>query len=58
MKKLFYVVLVLAAVVAVLPLASCGSTWNVEGNNIVVTVAKRDTIVPRGTILLTPDSLY
>lgn len=57
MKKLFYVVLVCAAVVAVLPLFSCGSSWNVEGNNIIVTVADRDTVVPRGTILLTPDSL-
>ena len=57
MKKLFYVVLVFVAVVAVLPLFSCGSSWNVEGNNIIVTVADRDTVVPRGTILLTPDSL-
>lgn len=57
MKKLFYVVLVLVAVVAVLPLVSCGSSWNVEGNNIIVTVADRDTLVSRGTILLTPDSL-
>lgn len=57
MKKLFYVVLVCAAVVAVLPLVSCGSSWNVEGNNIIVTVADRDTVVSRGTILLTPDSL-
>lgn len=57
MKKSFYVVLVLAAALAVSPLFSCGSSWNVEGNNIIVTVADRDTIVPRGTILLTPDSL-
>ena len=57
MKKLFYVVLVLAAVVAVFPLVSCGSSWNVEGNNIIVTVADRDTLVSRGTILLAPDSL-
>lgn len=57
MKKLFYVVLVLAAALAVFPLFSCGSSWNVEGNNIIVTVADRDTVVPRGTILLTPDSL-
>lgn len=57
MKKLFYVVLVLAAALAVLPLFSCGSSWNVEGNNIIVTVAGRDTLVSRGTILLTPDSL-
>ena len=57
MKKLFYVVLVFVVVVAVLPLVSCGSSWNVEGNNIVVTVVDRDTLVSRGTILLTPDSL-
>ena len=57
MKKLFYAVLVFAAVVAVFPLVSCGSSWNVEGNNIVVTVVDRDTLVSRGTILLTPDSL-
>lgn len=57
MKKLFYVVLVLAVVLAVLPLISCGSSWNVEGNNIIVTVVDRDTLVSRGTILLTPDSL-
>ena len=57
MKKLFYVVLLGAVVVAVSPLVSCGSSWNVEGNNIIVTVADRDTVVSRGTILLTPDSL-
>ena len=57
MKKLFYVVLVLAAVVAVLPLVSCGSSWIVEGNTIVVSGVDRDTLVSRGTILLTPDSL-
>ena len=57
MKKLFYVVMAFAVVVAVLPLFSCGSSWNVEGNNIIVTVADRDTLVSRGTILLTPDSL-
>ena len=57
MKNLFYVVLFFVAVVAALPLVSCGSSWNVEGNNIIVTVADRDTFVSRGTILLTPDSL-
>nr|CDL65738.1 unnamed protein product [uncultured bacterium] len=38
-------------------LSSCGSSWEFSGNNVTVTVCDTDTVVPRGTILLTPDSL-
>ena len=38
-------------------LSSCGSSWNVEGNDVTVTVCDTDTVVPRGTILITGDSL-
>lgn len=37
--------------------ASCGSKWTVSGNNVTVTVAESDTIVSRGTVILTVDSL-
>lgn len=37
--------------------ASCGSKWTVSGNNVTVTIAKSDTIVSKGTVILTVDSL-
>ena len=36
---------------------SCGSKWTVSGNNVTVTVAESDTIVSKGTVILTVDSL-
>ncbi len=36
---------------------SCGSNWTISGNNVTVSVATTDTIVKKGTIIVTPDSL-
>lgn len=55
MKKLLLCVVLFACLG--FSLSSCGSSWNVEGNNVTVTVCDTDTVVPRGTILITGDSL-
>ena len=46
--------IVLATSMAV---TSCGSNWTISGNNVTVSVATTDTIVRKGTIIVTPDSL-
>ena len=38
-------------------LSSCGSTWNIEGNNVTIHKAENDTIIPKGTLFITNDSL-
>ena len=35
---------------------SCGSTWNIEGNNMFIQKVDRDTIAPAGTFIFYPDS--
>lgn len=53
MKK----VVLLFSVVLVSVLSSCGSSWEFKGNNVNVSVATQDTIVPKGTVILQVDSL-
>lgn len=36
---------------------SCGSTWEISGNNIEVSVCESDTIVPAGTIIMKVDTM-
>ena len=35
---------------------SCGSTWNIEGNNMYIQKVDRDTVAPAGTFIVFPDS--
>lgn len=35
---------------------SCGSTWNIEGNNMYIQKVDRDTVAPAGTFIVYPDS--
>lgn len=37
-------------------LSSCGSTWDITGNTLNIQKAVVDTIVPKGTIYITPDN--
>lgn len=48
MKKL---VICLVGVLA-LSLVSCGSQWEVSGNNITITRVETDTVVPAGTLII------
>lgn len=36
--------------------SSCGSTWNIEGNNVTIHKTTNDTIVPKGTLIILNDS--
>lgn len=47
-----------AAVMGLLAtICSCGSSWNIEGNNMVINKVNTDTIVPAGCYVIYPDSL-
>lgn len=54
MKK---IVSCISAVCLLATVCSCGSSWNIEGNNVVVNKVKTDTIVPAGCYVIYPDSL-
>lgn len=54
MKKMVLCVSVLSLLVAV---CSCGSTWNIEGNNMVINRVDTVTIVPAGCYVIYPDSV-
>ena len=53
----FSFLVMLIVLVASMTLMSCGSNWTISGNNVTVSVATTDTIVKKGTIIFTPDSL-
>ena len=53
MKK----VIVLLAAAAVVAFCSCGSSWNIEGNNMTIIKCDTDTIAPAGSFLMLPDSV-
>ncbi len=36
---------------------SCGSTWNIEGNNMTIVKCESDTIAPAGSYLMLPDTV-
>lgn len=44
------------AFVGICMFASCGSQWEVSGNNITITKVDKDTVVKQGTYIIT-DSL-
>lgn len=49
MKK---VLLILFCALFALSFASCGSSWEISGNNITITRVPNDTIVPAGTLII------
>lgn len=52
MRKLVFL---LAAGLAVC-VCSCGSSWNIEGNNMTIIKCDTDTIAPAGSYIMLPDS--
>lgn len=54
MKKSILCISVLSLLATV---CSCGSSWNIEGNNMVINKVNTDTIVPAGCYVIYPDSL-
>lgn len=52
MKKLFFCCVVLSVICS-----SCGSSWNIEGNNMTIVKCNTDTVAPAGSYLMLPDSL-
>lgn len=51
MKKLIFCCVVMCVI------SSCGSSWNIEGNNMTIFKCDVDTIAPAGSYLILPDSL-
>lgn len=54
MEKIVLCVSVLGMLATV---CSCGSSWKIEGNNMVINKVNTDTIVPAGCYVIFPDSL-
>lgn len=50
-------VLLLVLFVSVTVFFACGSTWNIEGNNMTIVKVDRDTVAPAGTFIIYPDSV-
>ena len=50
-------VLLLVLFVSVSVFVACGSTWNIEGNNMTIVKVDRDTVAPAGTFIIYPDSV-
>lgn len=36
----------------VMGVCSCGSTWTISGNEVIIEKCHRDTIVPAGTLII------
>lgn len=53
MKTCIYVVAIIGAILV----ASCGSSWEVSGNNIVINKADKPIEIPAGTYYILPDSI-
>ena len=56
MKKFYAICVVTAAVISVTVFASCGSSWEISGNNMTIIKAQTDTIAPAGSFIMLPDS--
>lgn len=54
MKRLIKFCVVL---VCLFVFSSCGSSWNIEGNNMTIVKCQTDTVAPAGSYLMLPDSL-
>lgn len=55
MKRFIFVVF--TAIVLVCSMTSCGSSWTIEGNNMMIIKCNNDTIAPAGSFIMLPDSL-
>ena len=53
MKICIYVVAIIGAILV----ASCGSSWEISGNNIVVNKADKPVEIPAGTYYILPDTI-
>lgn len=56
MKKKLNFFLVVAVLLCSYLLPSCGSSWNIEGNNMTIIKCDTDTIAPAGSFIMLPDS--
>ena len=56
MKKFFVVCVVFAAVISGIVFVSCGSSWEISGNNMTIIKVENDTIAPAGSFIMLPDS--
>lgn len=52
MKKLIFCCAVMCVI-----LSSCGSSLNIEGNNMTIIKCETDTVAPAGSYLMLPDSV-
>lgn len=46
----------IAVVIFGVVLVSCGSQWEISGNNMTVIKVQNDTIAPAGSFIMLPDS--
>lgn len=53
----FLLVLIVLTAFAAIMMSACGSHWSFSGNNVTVVAVDNDTIAPRGSFLLLPDSV-
>ena len=56
MKKFYVFCVVIAAVISGIVFTSCGSSWEISGNNMTIIKAHTDTIAPAGSFIMLPDS--
>lgn len=54
--NLAQVIMACLVICLMLGASSCGSTWNIEGNNVTIHKAMNDTIIPKGTLFIERDS--
>lgn len=57
MKKVFQFCVAFVVVGCIVGVSSCGSSWNIEGNNMVIYKVSQDTIAPAGSYIMIPDSV-
>lgn len=58
-NKFFYILLILIALTAfaAVMLSACGSHWSFSGNNVTVVAVDNDTVAPKGSFILLPDTV-
>lgn len=56
MKKFYALCVVIAALIAGVVVTSCGSQWEITGNNMTIIKVQNDTIAPAGSFIMLPDS--
>lgn len=56
MKNFYVFCVVIAAVIVGIVVSSCGSQWEISGNNMTIIKVQNDTIAPAGSFIMLPDS--